>query len=136
MTPLAGFAAFLLLTLAFLGAAVATGKRELRRWHVASATCAVLCLAATIAWALQLGKLYDLESAGPITPIHHALARVTTAAYLLPLATGLWTIRDAKRRKLHRIAAYSVLAMTVVTAITGTIMLALSEPIVAGDPGN
>ena len=123
MTALAGFVAFFLLTLVFLGCAVATGLKARRRRHLASVAGAVLSLGVTIVWALRVGELYDLASAGAITPIHLTLARVTTVAYLLPAATGLWTIRDPSKRKLHGKLAWIVLGLTVLTAITGTIML-------------
>jgi hypothetical protein len=123
----AGFVGSLLLTLGFLAGAVATGLRAKRRWHLASVAGAVLCLAITIVFALEVGKQYDLASAGLITPVHLTLARVTTACYLLPAASGLWTIRDPRRRRLHRRLAFFVLAMTVLTAITGTWMLLAAD---------
>lgn len=86
-------------------------------------------LALSIYYALELGHLYDTQAAGLITPIHHTMARVTTASYLLPIATGLRTIFVPSTRKLHRKVAFLVLSMTVLTAITGTIMLCLSPPI-------
>jgi hypothetical protein len=129
LTATAGFVAALFVTLGFLGAAVATGLRAKRRWHLASVGGAVASLGVTIVFALEVGELYDLESAGLITPIHLTLARVTTVCYLLPAASGAWTIRDPRRRSLHRRLAYFVLAMTVVTAITGTWMLLAATPI-------
>jgi hypothetical protein len=132
LTATAGFIAFLLVTLFFLGCAVATGLKARRRWHLASVAGAVASLGITIAYALAVGKLYDLASAGWITPFHLMLARVTTACYLLPVATGWWTIRDPRRRPLHRKLAFLVLAMTVLTAITGTWMLLASDPAPGG----
>ena len=130
MTAEIGFFAFLALTLVFLGCAVATGLKARRVRHLLSVAGAVVSLAVTIWWALELGEHYDLEAAGAITPIHLMLARVTTLCYLLPAATGLWTIRDPSKRKLHGRLAWIVLGLTVLTAITGTIMLLRAERIV------
>jgi hypothetical protein len=130
LTALVGFVAFLFLTLVFLGCAVATGLKARRRRHLLSVAGAVVSLAVTIVWALEVGELYDLESAGAITPFHLTLARVTTLCYLLPAATGLWTIRDPSKRKLHGKLAWLVLGLTALTAITGTIMLVRAERIV------
>ena len=115
-------------TLLALGSAVVTGFKARRRWHVASVISAVVMLAATIYFALGLGELYDLESAGVITPIHLTLAKITTALYLLPIAAGVRTIYAPASRKLHRRLAYVALSMTVVTAITGTLMILMSTP--------
>ena len=89
----------------------------------------VISLGITIYFAERLGELYDLESAGRITPIHLMLAKITVGAYLLPVVTGLWTIKDARRRKLHGKIAYLVLALTVATAVTGVMMISSSTPI-------
>ena len=88
-------------------------------------------LGASIYAALQLGRVYDIHAAGAITPIHLTLARITTGCYLLPIATGLRTIFVPKTRPLHRKVAFLVLSMTVLTAITGTIML-LRSPLIVG----
>ena len=129
MSALAGFITSLAATLLFLGCAVATGLRARRRWHIASVACAVAMHATTIHFALELGAIYDLKAAGAITPIHLTLARVTTACYLLPIATGLRTIFVPRTRRLHRKLAFLVLSMTALTAITGTIMLLRAPPI-------
>jgi hypothetical protein len=130
LSVLWGFALCLAATIGFLGCAVATGLRARRRWHLASVAAAVTMLAASIYFALALGRIYDIHAAGAITPIHLTLARVTTASYLLPIATGLRTIYVPRTRALHRRMAFLVLSMTVLTAITGTIMLC-SSPLVA-----
>ena len=129
MTATIGFVAFLALTLVFLGCAVVTGRKARRRLHLGAVAGAVLSLAVTIVWALELGELYDLASAGVITPIHLTLARVTTLAYLLPAATGLWTIRNPRKRRLHGRVAWFVLGLTVLTAVTGTVMLLRADRI-------
>jgi hypothetical protein len=126
LSALAGFSLCLVATIAFLGCAVVTGFKARRRWHLTSVACAVVMLAASIYYALKVGHVYDIHAAGAITPIHLTLARVTTACYLLPVATGLRTIFVPKTRPLHRKVAFLVLSMTVLTAITGTIMLCRS----------
>ena len=123
MSDLGGFVAFLAATLAFLAAAVSTGLRAKRRWHLASVAGAVLSLALSIYFALRVGRHYDLAAAGFITPLHKTLAMVATASYLLPVASGLRTIVHPPTRKLHRKIAFLVLSLTVLTAITGTWML-------------
>ena len=129
MSPTVGFVVFLALTLAGLGGAVATGLRARRRLHLPCVAAALACLAATIYYAKALGHHFDLKSAGAITPIHLTLAKVTTALYVLPVATGITTIFRPATRRWHRRVAFLVLAMTVVTAITGTVMLLMSEPL-------
>jgi hypothetical protein len=131
ISPTLGFLGSLVLTLACLGCAVVTGMKARRRAHLSFVAGAVLMLGTTIFFALELGKLYDLESAGWITPVHMSMARLNTAAYLLPLVTGILTIRNPKFRGLHSRAAWSVLVFTVCTAVTGTVMLLLSDPIEA-----
>ena len=129
MSPTVGFVVFLALTLAGLGCAVATGLRAQRRRHIPCVGASLVFLAATIYYAKALGHHFDLRSAGVITPIHLALAKVTTAFYLLPIATGIATILNPARRRWHRRVAFLVLAMTVATAITGTAMLLLAKPL-------
>ena len=118
-----GFVTFLLLTLAFLAGAVSSGLRAMRRVHLACVAGAVACLALTIHFAFGVGKLYDLAAAGWITPVHMWMAKVATASYLLPVASGVRTIYHPPTRKLHRKIAFLVLTLTVLTAVTGTWML-------------
>lgn len=129
MSATAGFLFFLGLTLALLGLVVATGLARKRRWHIPLVGLSLAALAATIHFALRVGKLYDLPAAGAITPIHLAIAKITTGCYLLPIATGLRTIFAPAARKYHRRFAFLVLGMTVLTAITGTLMLCLAPRI-------
>jgi len=129
MSATAGFLVFFALTLIGLGCAVATGLRARRRLHIPCVAVSLACLAATIYYAKALGHHFDLKSAGAITPIHLTLAKVTTALYLLPVATGITTIFRPATRRWHRRVAFLVIAMTVVTAITGTAMLLMSKPL-------
>ena len=127
MTPVVGFLVFLVITLVFLGAAVVTGRAARRKAHLPCVAGAVICLLATIYYAERLGELYDVKTAGFITPLHLFLAKTTSVAYLAPVITGIRTMRNSATRKLHGRVAYFVLFMTVLTAVTGTAMVLMSE---------
>jgi hypothetical protein len=127
MTPERGFVLFLLLTLALLGVVVATGLRRVRRLHLACVPATLAALALSIHFAKGMGAHYDLASAGAITPAHLLLAKVATACYLLPIATGILTLRAERWRPWHRRAAFLVVALTLLTALTGTWMLLAAE---------
>ncbi len=129
MSPIAGFALSFGLTLALLGAVVFTGRKRIVKPHIVCVALTFASLGWTIHEAYQLGKVYDLASAGVITPIHLTLAKITTAAFLAPLSTGLRTLFVPKTRALHKICAYSVLVLTVLCAATGVAMIALSKPL-------
>lgn len=128
MSPAAGFLVFLSVTLVLLASAVWTGFAHRRRAHLALVVSAVAALGITIYFAERLGGLYDLESAGAITPIHLFLAKLTTLAYLLPIASGIRLWFRPGGRGLHRTLAFLVLGMTALTAATGTAMVLLAEP--------
>lgn len=123
MDPTLRFFAFLLATVVALLATVLTGYQKRLPLHFVCVASSVALLAASIWAALQVGDIYDLKSAGWITPFHLTLARITTLLYLLPLATGIWTLRDRSQRKKHRLAAFLVLGLTVLTTVTGAWML-------------
>jgi hypothetical protein len=127
MTASSRFVLFLLLTLALLGCVVLTGRRAQRRAHLGFVALAIAALGATIWCAVLLGDHYDLESAGFVTPLHLAVAKFTTLAYLAPLVLGYLTTRDRKWFAWHRRAAYAVLLLTLVTSVTGTWMLLAAE---------
>ena len=126
MSATAGFLASFCVTLALLVLVVLTGLAAKRRWHIALVVASVGGLVMTIRYALLLGEIYDLAAAGWITPVHLTLARITTAAFLLPTATGIRTIFVPATKRLHRKLAFLVLGMTLLTAITGTVMIYLS----------
>jgi hypothetical protein len=132
MTAERGFVACLALTLVLLAAVVATGLRAQRRLHLSFVASTLVALGATIYFAVKMGEHYDLGAAGLITPVHLWLAKLTTLAYLAPLATGALTIRDAAWRPRHRRCAFVVLGMTVATAVTGTWMLLAAERMPVG----
>ena len=127
MTAERGFVAFLALTLVLLGVVVWSGLNARRRIHLPCVAATLLALGSTIYCAMRMGEHYDLAAAGAITPVHLWLAKGTTLAYLAPLATGVLTLRDPSWRPRHRVCAFTVLALTVATAITGTWMLLAAE---------
>ncbi len=129
MTTTAGFVFFLLLTVALLALVVVTGLRALRRVHIPVVIAAVISMGLTIYYAERLGESFDVESAGWITPVHLWIAKITTVAYLLPIVSGVRTLRRAERRPLHRKLAFLVLGMTALTAVTGIAMVWMSDPI-------
>ncbi len=130
MTPTIGFVGSLVLTLVCLGAAVVTGYKAKRKVHLTSVAGAVAMLVATIYYAIELGKLYDLHQDSMITRVHLSVAKVNTAAYLLPAVTGLRTLKNPAGRKLHGKVAWAVLLLTVFTAVTGCIMLLQADLLV------
>jgi hypothetical protein len=129
MDASAGFIAFFALTLAGLAATVVTGFKARVRVHIPCVIATVVLLGITIFFAEQLGERYDLESAGAITPVHLALAKIATASYLLPIASGVATLRNRRWRRVHLTLAVITLTLTVGAAGTGTAMLLLSDPL-------
>ena len=134
MTPERGFLCFLALTIGLLLVVVATGRRARRRAHLCAVAAAIASLGATIWYAEGMGEHYDLAHAGWITPVHLWIAKTTTLAYLLPITTGILTWRDARWRPRHAVCAYLVLALTLVTAVTGTWMVLASRRIAPVPP--
>jgi len=128
MSPTVSFLIFLGLTLVGLGGVFLTGLRGQRRRHIPLVVVTVALLATTIYYAEQVGKKLDLESAGWIYPVHLWIAQATVAAYLLPVVSGIATLRNPARRKLHGKIAWLVLLLTILTAVTGTWMVALAAP--------
>lgn len=127
MSPTSGFVACFASTLIFLALAVLAARAHRRGAHVVLVGCAGAALGVTIVFALRMGKVYDLHSAGIITPIHLTLAKVTTVAYLLPIVIGWRAWKNGGMLPLHKKLAWIVLAMTVLCAITGTIMILRSQ---------
>ena len=129
MSPGLWFGTALALTVALLVAVVVTGLRARRRAHLTLVACTLACLVWTIVLAERLGELYDLESAGRITPVHLTIAKIAAGLYLLPLVTGIRTLRDPRFRPLHRRAAILTLAVTAAAFVTGTWMVLAAERI-------
>ncbi len=129
MTPAAGFLTFLCVTLVCLGGVVVTGRAAKRKAHLSWVAGAVVGLGVTIYFAEGLGERYDLEAAGWIYPFHLLFAKVTTGSYLVVVGSGVATIKQSSHRKTHSRIAYSVLFLTVLTAITGASMLLAATPL-------
>lgn len=127
MNPQVGFPLFLLSTLVLLGCAIWSGFAHRRRLHLTLVVAAVAGLGVTIFYAERLGRLYDLEAAGAITPVHLFIAKLTTLAYLLPIASGIRLWFRPGGRALHRSLAFLVLGLTALTAVTGTAMILMAE---------
>jgi hypothetical protein len=123
MYPLIAFVTAVSFTVMFLIAVVVTGMRGKIGVHVPLVLATFICLAATIVFALQLGTLYDLQAAGAITTIHKVLANIATISFLAPVITGIRTLKSRENRRAHLLAALVALGLTVITLITGTLML-------------
>jgi len=134
MDTMTGFVGFLTVTVALLGGAILTGRAGKRRLHLSLVASMLVALGITIYFAERLGDLYDLESAGFITPLHLTLAKITVLAYFVPLVSGWMTFRGREGlRSFHAKAAYAVVAITVVTLLTGTAMILMSERLPAAE---
>jgi hypothetical protein len=129
MNASVGFILFLVTTLLLLTGAVITGRAARRKLHLPIVSLTIVSLCVTIYYAEQLGKLYDLESAGWIYPFHLLIAKVSATSYLVVIGSGLATLRDTARRKTHSTIAYSVITLTVLTAITGAWMILAATPL-------
>jgi hypothetical protein len=134
VTATAGFLTFLLVTVALLVLVLLTGFRARRRQHIPLVVLTVASLGVTIYFAEQLGREYDLDTAGAIKPIHLTLAKIATVSYLLPVATGIRTIFVPKTRRLHRNVAFLVLALTVAALVTGSLMIFMATPLEVATP--
>ena len=130
MNPAVAFPSFLGLTVLLLGVVLFSGLKGRLRLHLPAVALAMVSLGLTVYFAEKLGERYDLKAAGVITPIHLTLAKVTTVAYLLPVVTGILTLRNRSYKRLHFRVAVGVLALTVPTLVTGCVMVYLA-PLVA-----
>lgn len=138
MSSTVGFACFLALTVVLLGLDVWTGRGGRRRAHLTLVASTFVSLGLAIYWAERLGHEYDLEAAGAIYPIHLAVAKTATLAYLAPVVTGIRLLAGRGSRRAHHRAAYVALALTLVTALTGITMILMAEPhppVAVGAPG-
>ena len=124
-----GFVGSLVVTLVLVALAVLTGSKGRRRAHLASVVSTVGSLVVTIVLAVRMGRGYDLEAAGRITPVHLTLARVASLALLAAIVGGILTWRNPRRRPLHQSLVFLALALTVLALVTGTWMVLAAEPI-------
>ena len=107
------------LTVAILAAVLVTGFRARRRLHIPLVVCFFISLLFTVLEAEKLGEGLDLEQAGIITPVHLWFAKITTLGYLLPVISGIMTLRRPAWKSRHRSAVFLLLVLTVVTLVTG-----------------
>ena len=129
MTAATGFVLFLVITLVLLGAVVVSGKKTMRRRHLTLVVFAYIGLGLAIYYAELLGEEFDLDSAGLIYPVHLAFAKTTVYAYLLPVITGVMTIKAKCKRTTHGRVAVGVILLTVITAVTGLWMILAATPL-------
>ena len=132
MDPMIEFViAFLCTVLALVGV-LWTGLRwrikRRRALHLGLVGVSVCLLVWTIIAALDLGTGYDLDSAGRIYPVHMFLARLATLGLLLPVVTGLVTLRTGKQHRYHRQGALAAFSLIVLAAITGIWMILAATP--------
>ncbi len=132
MDPDFGFPLFLVVTVTFLVAGIVTGFKAKIPLHLTCVACALVSLCLAIWFAIQLGPLYDLETAQPITDIHLMIAKLATFSFALPLVTGIATLRkrSPKHRKRHLVCAMIAVVLTVAATVTGAWMLWLAERVV------
>ena len=129
MSPETNFILSLVATVALLVAVVATGLKARRRQHLILVACALIGLLTTIYFAEKLGEHYNLDSAGRITPVHLMLAKIATYSFVLPLVTGLITLRKPRWRRRHRWCALLTLTLTLAAAGTGYAMVQMATPL-------
>lgn len=122
------FLVSLVVTLALVATALATGRGGRRRAHVRAVAAVLVSLVVTILLAEKLGRSYDLRAAGRITPVHLTVAKLATLAFLGPIATGVRLWRDPRARPWHRRSIALALGLTVVAVVTGTWMI-LAAPL-------
>lgn len=103
-----------------------------RRLHLSLVGLSVCLLVWTIIAALELGTGYDLHSAGRIYPVHMFLARLATLGLVLPVVTGLITLRTGKLHRYHRQCAFAAFSLIVLAAITGIWMILAATPYSTG----
>ena len=133
MSPVAAFTVWffitvtLLLTAAYFGRTAARAP-ERRKIHVIFVLLTAGALAWTIKVAYDVGALYDLASAGWITPVHLAIAKVATGFLVFPIVAGILAWRDGKQRRAHAFLAWCAMVLIVLAAVTGTIMILLAQP--------
>jgi hypothetical protein len=114
-------------TVVFLTVVVVTGLRGRITVHIPCVLATLVSLVIAIVYALELGKIYDLPGTGAIFTVHMAVAKLAAASYVLPVITGIRTLKSRVHRRTHFRAAMFVLAMTAAASITGTWMLVAAQ---------
>lgn len=128
MTDFQGFLAALAVTVVLLVTVVVSGVRARRNVHVPAVVLFFGALALTIWMAVRMGRTLDLESAGRITPVHLTMARVNLYLYVLPVTTGFLALRDRRWYPRHRVFAWSLVVLTLLTVATGAWMALAAGP--------
>lgn len=131
MPPVYSFVIAVSLTALFLVAVVITGLRGKISVHIPCVLATFVSLSVAIVFALKLGDIYDLEAAGWITPVHLSIAKIATLSFVLPVVTGIRTLKSRVHRRAHLIAALVALCLTATALVTGTLMM-LRAPLIAG----
>jgi hypothetical protein len=127
VTDAQAFFAGLLVTVVLLAVVVASGIAAKRRVHLPAVLLYLAALGLTIWLAVRMGRSLDLAAAGWITPVHLTMARVNVYLYVLPLTTGLMALRDRRWYRRHKLFAWIVVGVTLLTVATGSWM-ALAAP--------
>ena len=128
-SPVFGFVVGVLVTVVLLAAVLFTGFTAQRKRHIPLVVLYFVALGTTIFFAERMGRELDLEAAGAITTIHLTLAKITTLSWVFPVITGVRTLRHPERKKQHRTVALVLVAMTVVTLVTGLWMVSAAQPL-------
>ena len=133
MSDGAQFATWFVVTVGVLAVAATFGRiarprAAPRALHLVFVGLTAASLAWTIKEAYELGALYDLASAGWITPVHLAIAKVATGFLVFPIVAGVMAWRDGRKRRMHAFLAWCAMVLIVLAAITGSIMILLAEP--------
>jgi len=132
LTDVQGFLAGLVATVALLVGVIVSGVREARRAHIPLVLLFFASLALTIFYAERMGRALDLEAAGWITPVHLALAKGTTLAYVLPVVSGFLALSSERWKVRHKVLAWLLVALTVLTVATGAWMTLAAPPLEPG----
>src|SRR5689334_539042 len=127
MSVMAVFCTAVGATVVFLTAVVVTGLRGVITVHIPCVVATLASLTLAIVYAIKLGEIYDLATAGAMFTTHMVVAKLAAASYALPVYTGIRTLRSRQHRRAHFWAAMLVLALTLAASITGTLMLLWSE---------
>lgn len=129
MTLVQAFLVGLAATVVLLVLVIVTGLRERRFPHLALVLVYFVALGITIVLAARMGRVLDLEAAGPITAVHLGIAKATTVLYLLPIATGFLTLRDERWRRRHKRCAWALVVLTLLAVATGAWMTLAAPPL-------
>lgn len=111
------------LTLGVVAVAAVLGRLARRRPHVATATVAGVLLAYTVYLAEMLGTVVIIPRR--LLVVHLVFANLAALAFIVVVVSGVRLFRSdqSARRRWHRGAVIAFIALTVLSAGTGTHML-------------